>query len=149
MVRTGINLYGVFDLEGRKAMKLDPVLTLKAKLIAIRIVPAGTTIGYGRTYATQKPTVVGTVSAGYADGVPLAMSNCGSLLVHGTRCPILGTVSMDYTTISLDSVPNARVDDDVTCLGDAITVAEWAQAKATIPYDIICSFGNRVERRYI
>jgi len=149
MVRTGINLYGVFDLEGRKAMKLDPVLTLKAKLIAIRTVPSGTTIGYGRTYTTQKSTVVGTVSAGYADGVPLAMSNRGSLLVHGTRCPILGTVSMDYTTISLDSVPEARVGDDVTCLGDAITVAEWAQAKATISYDIICSFGNRVERRYV
>jgi alanine racemase len=96
---------------------------------------------------------VGTISAGYADGLPLALSNRGAVLVRGIACQVLGRVSMDYTTISLDTVPDAQCGDEVICLGghgvNAVTVEDWAQLKATHPYDIICSFGSRVERRYI
>ncbi|MFA4944347.1 MAG: alanine racemase [Lentisphaeria bacterium] len=152
-VRTGINLHGSFDAEGRRVLKLEPVLELKARLIAVRKLPAGTSLGYGLTCTLRRDTWVGVVAAGYADGLPLALSNRGYLLVHGELCPVLGRVSMDYTSISLEPAPQARVGDEVTCLGGegvrAITVDQWAQLKGTHPYDIICSFGSRVERRYL
>lgn len=149
MVRTGINLYGCFDLEGRKTLPLKEVLTLKSRLVGIREMPWGASLGYGRTCTLNKSTRVGTVSIGYADGMPLSLSNSGKVLVRGKACNILGRVSMDYITIALDDVPEARLGDDVICLGDSITVADWAQAKGTITYEIICSFGNRVKRSYI
>ena len=152
-VRTGINLHGSFDAEGQRALKLEPVLELKARLISVRDLPAGTSIGYGLTHTLRRDTRVGVVAAGYADGLPLALSNRGYLLVAGELCPVLGRISMDYTTVSLEPVPQARVGDSVTCLGGeglrAITVDQWAQLKNTHPYEIICSFGSRVERRYV
>jgi alanine racemase len=110
-------------------------------------------MGYGLTYRLLEETPVGTVAAGYADGLPLALSNRGYVLVRDTLCPILGRVSMDYVTVSLANVPDATVGDEVVCLGGtgptAITVDKWAQLKGTHPYEIICSFGARVERRYL
>ena len=153
VVRTGINLHGSFDSAGKRILQVKPVLTLKSRLTAIRTLPAGTGIGYGHTYRLHRPTRVGTVSAGYADGLPLALSNRGYLLIHGTPCPVLGRLSMDYTTVSLESVPDAVIGDAVVCLGGegihALTVEDWAALKNTHPYEIICSFGNRVERRYV
>lgn len=153
VVRTGINLHGSFDSAGKRTLHVKPVLTLKTRLTAIRTLPAGTGIGYGHTYRLHNPTRVGTVSAGYADGLPLALSNRGYLLIHGVPCPVLGRISMDYTTVSLESVPDAVIGDEVICLGGegihALTVEDWAALKSTHPYEIICSFGNRVERRYV
>jgi len=153
VVRTGINLHGSFDTVGKRALQVKPVLALKTRLTAIRTLPAGTGIGYGQTCRLACPTRVGTVSAGYADGLPLALSNRGYLLIRGLPCPVLGRISMDYTTVSLESVPGAEIGDEVTCLGgeglSALTVEDWAALKGTHPYEIICSFGNRVERRYV
>jgi len=153
VVRTGINLHGSFDSAGKRTLHVKPVLTLKTRLTAIRTLPAATGIGYGHTYRLARPTCVGTVSAGYADGLPLALSNRGYLLIHGVPCPVLGRISMDYTTVSLESVPDAVIGDEVVCLGGegihALTVEDWAALKNTHPYEIICSFGNRVERRYV
>jgi len=149
MVRTGINLYGCFDLDGRKTIELKEILTLKSKLVSVRELPWGSSIGYGRSYRLPKTMNVGTVAIGYADGLPLSMSNSGRMRINGIDCPIIGRVSMDYTTISLENVPDAKVGDEVICLGDGITVAEWAKSKGTITYEIICSIGNRVQRNYI
>jgi alanine racemase len=149
MARTGINLYGCFDLEGRKTLPLQEVLTLKSRLVGIRDMPWGASLGYGRTVTLNKPTRVGTVSIGYADGLPLSMSGNGKLIIRGKECPILGRVSMDYVTVSLDNVGDAELGDEVVCLGQGISVADWAQAKGTITYEIICSFGNRVRRTYV
>ncbi len=153
VVRTGINLHGSFDTIGKRTLKVKPVLTLKTRLTAVRTLPAGTGIGYGHTCRLARDTRVGTVSAGYADGLPLAISNRGYLLICGTPCPVLGRISMDYTTVSLEGVPEAAVGDEVVCLGGegmhALTVENWAALKNTHPYEIICSFGNRVERRYV
>ncbi len=149
MVRTGINLYGCFDEEGRQTLPLKEVLTLKSRLVSVRDMPWGASLGYGRTCRLDKPTKVGTVAIGYADGLPLSMSNSGKVRIRGKDCPILGRVSMDYTTVSLDNVPEAEAGDVVVCLGDGITVADWADAKGTITYEIICSFGNRVQRQYL
>jgi len=149
LVRTGINLYGCFDLEGRQALKLEEVIRIRSRLAAVRLLPAGSSIGYGRTCILTQPTVIGTVSIGYADGLPLRFSETGYLLVKGIKCPILGRTSMDYTTIDMSRVPDAKVGEQVICLGDGITTADWARAKGTIPYEVICSIGNRVERKTV
>jgi len=152
-VRTGINLHGSFDTEGRRALDLKSILTLKTRLTSVRRLPKGMTIGYGCTCTLAEDTLVGTISAGYADGLPLALSNRGHVLVRGRPCPVLGQVSMDYTTVSLEQVPEARCGDEVVCLGGNgpadVSVEDWAQIKGTHSYDIICSFGSRVERRYV
>ena len=149
IVRTGINLYGVFDLQGNRAYHLQSALTLKSTLVAVRKLPAGTSIGYGKMYTLQKPSVVGTVSAGYADGLPFSLTNNGRCIIRDTECPMIGRISMDYTTILLDHAPNAQPGDEVILLNSKIPVAEWARKKGTHTYDIICSFGNRVERKYV
>jgi alanine racemase len=110
-------------------------------------------MGYGLTHRLPESTLVGTVAVGYADGFPLALSNCGQVRIRDKACPILGRVSMDYITVSLANAPDAAVGDEVICLGGegpaAITVGDWARLKGTHPYEIICSFGTRVERRYL
>lgn len=152
-VRTGINLHGSFDPMGQRALKLASILTLKTRLIAIKELPAHYTIGYGCTLKLAKNTLVGTISAGYADGLPLALSNRGYVLINGVMCPILGRISMDYTTVDLSPIPDAQLGDEVICLGgegvNAISVEYWAGLKNTHAYEIICSLGNRVERCYL
>jgi len=153
MVRTGINLYGVFDLEGSKSYKLWPSLELKTRLLSKRKLPAGYTIGYGCTHALFRETWVGTVPAGYADGIPLAASNSGRVLIKGKFCPIIGRVSMDYITVDLSNCPEAKAGDLVTIVGKSgrkqISIEDWAKIKQTHPYDIICSLGSRVARVYL
>ncbi len=150
LVRTGINLHGSFDPNGRRTLQVEPVLTLKTRVAQVRDLPAGTTLGYGRTWVLEKAAKIATISAGYADGLPLALTNRGHVLIHGVRCPIVGRVSMDYTTVDVSAVPHVAAGDEVICLGrageDAITPDDWAVLKGTHAYDILCSIGSRVER---
>ena len=154
-VRAGINLHGSFDTEGQRALRLEPVLALKTYLAAVRTLPAGHTIGYGCTCRLFRDTKVGTIAAGYADGLPLNLSNRGYVIVKDRLCPILGRLSMDYTTISLDGFEDGEIapGEIVTCIGgegpNRITVEDWAQIKGTHSYDVICSFGTRVERIFV
>lgn len=149
-VRTGINLHGSFDPNGRRALKVESVLTLKTRIAQVRTLPAGTTLGYGRTWCLSAPTRVATISAGYADGLPLALTNRGFVFIGGKRCKIIGRISMDYTTVDVSDVPDAKAGDDVICFGrcgrDSITPDDWAAVKGTHAYDIICTLGSRVER---
>ena len=150
VVRTGINLHGSFDPYGRKALKVEPVLTLKTRVAQVRELPAGTTLGYGRTWCLNAPTKVATISAGYADGLPLALTNRGFVFIGGKRCKIIGRISMDYTTVDVSEVSKVKPGDEVVCFGkcgkDSITPDDWAALKGTHAYDIICSLGNRVQR---
>lgn len=150
LVRTGINLHGSFDPYGKKALKVEPVLTLKTRVAQVRELPAGTTLGYGRTWCLAAPTKIATISAGYADGLPLALTNRGSVFIGGRRCKIVGRISMDYTTVDVSDVPDVKAGDEVVCFGtcgrDSITPDDWAALKGTHAYDIICSLGNRVQR---
>ncbi|MFA6566933.1 MAG: alanine racemase [Victivallales bacterium] len=149
-VRTGINLHGSFDSQGQHVLNLKSILTLKTRLVSVRNLPAGMNLGYGGTYKLPVNMKVGIISAGYADGLPLALSNRGYVIIRGKPCHILGRISMDYTTVSLEQVQDAERGDEVICLGGegplAITVESWAQIKGTHPYEIICSFGTRVNR---
>ena len=126
------------------------MLTLKTRIAQVRTLPAGTTLGYGRTWCLSAPTRVATISAGYADGLPLALTNRGFVFIGGKRCKIIGRISMDYTTVDVSDVPDAKAGDDVICFGrcgrDSITPDDWAAVKGTHAYDIICTLGSRVER---
>ena len=150
VVRTGINLHGSFDPNGRRALKVEPVLTLKTRVAQVRDLPAGTTLGYGRTWCLAAPSRIATISAGYADGLPLALTNRGFVFIGGKRCPIVGRISMDYTTVDVTDVPGVKAGDEVICFGrcghDSITPDDWAAVKGTHAYDIICSLGDRVKR---
>jgi alanine racemase len=153
MVRTGINLYGIFDKTGKRSVDLKPVIKLKTSLAAVRKLPAGSYIGYGRTCCLEHDTLVGTIAAGYADGLPLALSNRGDVIIRNKKCRVIGRVSMDYTTVSLENIPDAGCGDEVICLGDSldhkISIDDWAALKGVNSYEILCSFGSRVKRNYI
>jgi alanine racemase len=151
MVRPGLALYGI-DPTGRPSIDrpLRPVLRWTAPLIGIRDVPAGATVGYGQTWRAERPTRVGLIPVGYADGYHRAYGNRAVTLVHGCPAPVVGRVSMDLTTIDLSQVPAAAVGDEVVLLdSDPISpcsvyrLAEWSD---TIPYEVLCRIGPRVRR---
>ncbi len=151
MVRPGLALYGI-DPGGKPSLDrpLKPVLRWTAPLIGIRDVPAGGTVGYGQTWRAERPTRVGLVPVGYADGYDRAYGNRAVTLVHGGRAPVIGRVSMDLTTIDLSQVPSASIGDEVVLLDDdplspcsIYRLAEWSD---TIPYEVLCRIGPRVRR---
>ena len=135
---------------GRKALKVEPVLALKTRVAQVRSLPAGTTLGYGRTWCLREPTRIATISAGYADGLPLALTNRGHVLINGAVCPVVGRISMDYATVDATGATGVRTGDEVVCLGRSgrhvVTPDDWARLKGTHAYDIICSLGTRVQR---
>ncbi len=153
-VRTGIDLHGSFS-RGKDGLGLESVFTLKSRLLTWRKMPAGSPIGYNSTCRLEKDTVLGTVTAGYADGLPLELSNRGSFLIRGKQCPVLGRISMDYTTVSLEAFGSELPEPgtEVTLIGQdngsAVTTEDWVGLRGTHAYDVLCSFGRRVERHYI
>ena len=152
-VRAGIDLHGSFS-GGKDGLGLNSVFTLKSRLLAHRMMPAGHGIGYNSTCILPKDTRVGTVTAGYADGLPLGLSNRGKVIIRGKICPILGRISMDYMTVSLEAFGDdpPGPGTEVTLIGreNGLTVSteEWASLKGTHAYDVLCSFGPRVRRFY-
>jgi alanine racemase len=152
-VRTGINLHGSFDPNGLRALNVESVLSLKTRVAQVRNLPAGTSLGYGRTYTLSSPSKIAVISAGYADGLPLQLGNRGFVFIGGKRCPVVGRVSMDYATVDVSNVEGVKIGDEVICFGrcgdDAITPDDWAALKGTHPYDIICSLGSRVLRKTV
>lgn len=152
MVRAGIALWGHLPGDlGDSEPKLRPALELKTRVLFLKEVPEGTPIGYNRTFYTTAPTRIATLPIGYDDGYRTAMSNRAQVLVRGRRCPVVGRVSMDYTTIDVGNVPAVAVGDEVTLLGggaQAITLAEVAGWAGCIPYEFLCGLGRRVVREY-
>ena len=151
MVRAGIALWG--HLPGLKGGHgLRPALQLKTRIMFLKDVPEGTPIGYGRTCYTQAPARIATLPIGYDDGYRTAMSNRAQVLVRGKRCPVVGRISMDYTTIDVSHVRGAGVGDEVALLGgkgaQAITLSEAATWAGCIPYEFLCGLGRRVVRVY-
>jgi alanine racemase len=150
VVRTGINLHGSFDPNGRRTLSVEPTLTLKTRVAQVRELPEGTTLGYGRTWCLDKKARIATISAGYADGLPMALANRADVFIGGRRCRIVGRISMDYATVDVTGVEGVAAGSEVICLGkcgdDSITPDDWAKFKGTHAYDIICSFGGRVLR---
>jgi alanine racemase len=151
-VRPGISAYGILPEELPGAGELRPVLSLRCQVVFLKDLPAGATLGYDDTWRAERATRVATLPLGYNDGVPWRLSNRGEVLVRGKRAPIVGRVSMDYTTIDVTEIRGLKVGDVATLLGrdgdERITVMDIARHAGTVPYEITCSVGRRVTRVY-
>ena len=155
MVRPGITIYGLFPLPGSKrTIKLKPVTKFKTKIIFIKKVRAGESIGYGRAYTTTKETLVATLPVGYADGYPRLLSGRGEVLVRGRRATIIGRICMDLCMIDVTDIPGVQVGDEVVLWGrqkgEKISVEEIAEKTRTINCEIICMVDKpRVPKLFI
>lgn len=149
-VRPGIMLYGVTPFAERSAVALglQPAMTLTARLLAVREVPAGESVGYGATWRSARPARIGTVSCGYADGYPRHAPAGTPVVVRGQRVPLAGRVSMDMLAVDLTALPEARVGDAVELWGAQLPIDEIAQACGTIGYELLTKVTQRVPRRY-
>lgn len=153
LVRPGLMLYGYSPLSEGPTVPLRPVMRWRTRVISIKRVPSQTPISYGRTFVTQRESLIATLSIGYADGYPRALSNRGVVLASGRRVPVVGRVCMDMTMVDLTEVPTLSVGDWVTLMGSEGTAAVWADELArltgTIPYEILCRISDRVPRVYL
>ncbi len=153
-VRPGLSLYGVCPnprWEGHQ--ELIPILQWKARVLCLKHIGRGDTVGYGRTYKSKRKEKIAILPIGYADGYPRLLSNKGSVLIHGKRVPIRGRISMDLTAVDCSHVPGVREGTAVTLIGqegkEALSgwdVAHWAE---TIPYEVFCGISSRVPRVYL
>ncbi|MCR1781018.1 alanine racemase [Nocardioides carbamazepini] len=150
MSRVGAGLVGI-DPSGTTALEL--AMTLTAPLAQVRRVRAGTPVGYGHTHRTAHATHLGLLPLGYADGLPRVASGCAEVLVRGTRCPVVGRISMDQVVVDLGRT-GAEAGECVTVFGPGgtagggePTVAEWAAWAGTIEHEIVTGIGARVSRR--
>lgn len=145
MVRPGLALYGLCP-------GFEPVLSLKSKVVFIKNVAKGSSVGYGATFRARRNTRLATIPAGYADGLPRGLSNLGDVLIGGMRCKIAGQISMDMATVDVTDVPAARVGSEVVLIGrqgsQSITVVEISKRVGCIPYEVTCGLSSRVPRVY-
>lgn len=153
LVRPGLAVYGVSPVPGLPAVPLRPVLTWKTRVAQVKVMRAGDTVGYGRTWHSRGGEVVATLPVGYADGYRRALSNRGEVLVRGRRARVAGRVSMDQVTVVLPAGAEAAAGDEVVLLGsqgeETISAWEMARAADTIPYEVLVGIGRRVPRVYL
>ena len=145
-VRLGIGLYGATPFADRsaQALGLKPVMTLTSKLIAIQEMKPGDTVGYGGEFRVDRPTRIGVVACGYADGYPRHAPSGTPILVAGARVKTAGRVSMDMLTVDLTPVPSATVGSPVVLWGEGMPVDEVAIAARTVGYELLCAVSPRV-----
>lgn len=149
LVRPGIVMYGHKCYREFSEFNLIPVAKLKTKISFIKEVPKGTSIGYARSYITDKTTKVATVNIGYADGVRRGLSNKGYVVINHNKVPIIGKICMDSFMIDVTDI-ECKVNDDVYIWdNDLITLDELADLLDTISYEILATITDRVERRFV
>lgn len=157
-VRVGMAMYGHSPFADRTSADFDliPAMTLKSEIIGLRRAPAGTGVSYEYTHVTDRDTLLGLVSFGYADGMPRGLSGTGTtVLIAGRPCPIVGRIAMDQCVVDLGALGDlagaVRVGDPVVLFGDPAAgmpaVETWAEATGTINYEIVAGIGPRVVRR--
>jgi alanine racemase len=151
LVRVGGGVYGLSTLPGGAPSWLTPAMTLRAKLIQVKRVPAGSGVSYNHRYVTARETTLGLLPLGYADGVPRGAANRHLVFARGRRWPIAGTVCMDQIVVDFG-------DEDVTAGEEVVlfgpgrdgepTAQEWGEALGTISYELVTGIGPRVPRTY-
>lgn len=153
--RVGIALYGAASLKsGGRYIDLRPVLALKARVALVRTISSGESAGYGLMFTARRDTRIAVLTIGYADGIPRNMSRGrGCALVRGRRAPIIGNICMDQLMIDVTDIPQVKRGDTATLIGhdgaEEITAMQAAQAAGTIPNELLCRLGGRLERVYI
>jgi alanine racemase len=161
MVRPGAILYGYyqsFDPPQKKKevvgqIRLEPSLSLRARIISVRDLGEGESVGYAARFVTSRPSRIAVINAGYADGIVRVRTNRGCALVHGRRAPLVGTISMDLTMLDITDVPEAKLGDVVTIYGKdgdaSIEVSDVAREIGTVTSDLLCALGTRVPKFYV
>ena len=151
MVRVGLGLFGLNPGNlplGESPVR--PVLSLRTQIVFLKDLPAASPVGYNRTHVTKRATRIAIVPFGYSDGYPYALGNRAYVLIRGERAPVVGAVSMDYTTIDVTDVRDVQVGDEVTVIGACgrrrIAAEDLARVIGTIPYEITARLGRRVAR---
>jgi alanine racemase len=147
LVRPGVGLYGATPKSAREPMKTVAVLT--GRVLQVRRIDKGDSVGYAATFHAKRPTMIATVALGYADGLPRAASNSGMAAIAGSRVPVVGRISMDLTTLDVSGLKTPpQPGDEVELLGDTITLADAAEAAGTNEYEILTRLSPRVPRLY-
>lgn len=148
-VRAGIMLYGASPFAELSAAELGliPAMTLQSEIIALQHLKPGEGLGYGLTYMAERPTRVGIVACGYADGYPRHAPTGTPVLVDGRRTRTLGRVSMDMLAVDLERIPGAGIGSPVVLWGEGLPVEEVARAAGTISYELLCALAPRVAVR--
>jgi len=151
-VRPGILLYGVVPPPLWSTLPVKPVLSLTSRVVAVKGTRGLEGIGYGLRTLAEGPRTIAVIPAGYADGLDTRLSGRFFVLVRGRRAPIVGSVCMDMVTVDVTDIPGVTPGDDVVFIGeqggDRLDVREMAGAIGTIPYEILCRIGTRIERVY-
>ncbi len=156
MVRIGGVLYGLGadvlpPLIDKPALK--PMLSLFSRITHLKTVPKGETLGYSRTFQTNKDSIIATVPIGYQDGLPRLLSNKGKVIVNKSFAPIVGRISMDWTILDVTDIPDVKLEQRVVIIGERnglqITAEEIAKKAETISYEITCGINRRVTRKYV
>ena len=143
--RPGLLIYGVSPFTGSfpALPQLKPVMELSSAIISVKEVPAGSTVGYGSQWVADRPTRLGVVAIGYADGYPRYAGNGTPVLVNGCRVPLVGRVSMDMLTVDLTELNDVKIGDRAVLWGRDLLINEVSDSADTIPYQLMCNL-NRV-----
>jgi alanine racemase len=151
LLRPGIALYGYGPQASER--RLEPVLSWKTRIAALRNIPAGEAVSYNATFRATRPTRIALLPVGYADGYNRLLSNRGEVLVRGRRAPIAGRVTMDQTMLDVSDIADAAVGDEVVLVGqqgsDRITADDLAAHSGTIAYEVLCALGARMPRVWV
>lgn len=151
MVRPGIAIYGAASSREVQLQGLKMAMSVHSRILGIRELPAGARVSYGHTEELVRPSRLGIVPVGYADGYPRRMSGRAEVLVRGHRCRVIGNITMDTSMIDVTDLPDAREGERVTLLGtqgrQVLTTHELAEWAAQIPYEIMCGISKRIPRR--
>ena len=150
-VRPGLLLYGIVPPPLASTLALKPVMSLHSKVVAVKGMRPSEISGYGARFTADKPTTVAIIPAGYADGIDLRLASRGYVLIRGRRAPVIGSVCMDMLTVDVTGM-EVFPGDDVVILGaqgdDRIDAREKAATIGTIPWEVVCRVGSRIERQY-
>lgn len=146
VVRPGIALYGVSSIQSKTAheLNLKPVMTLKTKIIAVKELPRGSSIGYGSRFICPCDLRVAVIGIGYGDGYPRSAIDGTPVLIHNKRCKIVGRISMDMTVVDLTNCLEAKIGDDVILWGNNLPIEEIINYTQNSVYDVLTAVQNRV-----
>ena len=151
-VRPGLLLYGLVPPPLAATLPLIPVMSLRSRVVAVKGMRTGEATGYGARFVAERPTTIAIVPAGYADGLDLRLGGRGAVLIRGHRAPIVGSVCMDMLMADVTGL-TVSPGDEVVLIGeqgaDRIDVREMAATIGTIPWEIVCRLGSRIERQFI
>ena len=151
MIRPGVTLYGYYPapgMEGLDGPGLEPVMTVKSRIAAVRALPKGTCVSYGCTATLERDSRLAVVPIGYGDGYPRGLSNRMTMKIRGQECPVVGRICMDMCMVDVTDVPDAAAGDEAV-IYDGPLMERAAQLTDTIVYELMCHIAPRIPRVYL